>query len=812
MKSRTIDLGIDLGTTNSVAAVMVDGEPEVVNSDWDVPLTPSCVAVNERGELEVGRGAVNVLRTDDMNAADGFKRFMGTSKTWFFPRSGESYGPTQLSKMILQSLKRNVETFLNEEIDAAVITIPAVFGERERTATLMAATEAGFDYAELVQEPIAAGLAYGWNVSDDDRPFLIYDIGGGTFDAALLQIVNGQLIVRSHRGDQGLGGRNIDAAIVDRVIAPALRDRVDPSEISRKNRELLWRSEDPKIRLSQLDSVKLALEGCVNDLSGRPCTDVLPISRKDLDPLIDAVTLRTIKVVEELLAEVGVLASDLRGIVLVGGPTRSPRLRAVLTERFGDILQTRVDPMTVVARGAALHAASLIRRPSANVAAKTPDGLRTLRVEYTPVTDRPSVTVGISGGAGRLEEGLSVRLTRTDGLWQTGLIPIKEGRVVTQVTVANQRRSCFTIELFDATGARLGTDPSEFHIISGLAAAAPPLSVSIGVSVSTPYGPKFMPFANRGDALPITKRMQFRTTQVVRAGDPESALEVYFLEGNSEKPQRCANLGTIKLTGEMIQKPLPADSVVEITLKIANSEPARATIDVPLLEWTLNKVFEIAQPPLPTAAELRQNLLTEGATAARLTAAGATLPNELASINRDVDVDLAKAANGDEEAAVRAGHALTRLGQMLEAIETKERSKLARFDLRETEGWVDKTVSSYGDVSQQASFDALQARARKAEVSEDARSIRAVQDDMIDLGRAVYWSQTGAWIAKFQELVADAKFVDSTQALSLTNEGRRALESGDVEMLRRVVIQLWNLSEHRDQDSPEARFMWLRPS
>lgn len=806
----TVDVGIDLGTTNSCAAVMVDGEPQIVpNVDEGDNLTPSCVAVNDRGELEIGRAAVNVLRMDSANAAEGFKRFIGTNHTWTFPTSGASYTPEQLSALVLQSIRRDLQTFLNEEVDSAVITIPAVFGERERSTTLSAAREAGFAYADLVQEPIAAGLAYGWGRTDDERPFLVYDIGGGTFDAAIVQVVHGQLIVRAHRGEHALGGRDIDRAILNRIVLPQLESRVDPAELDQKERRLLLLLEEAKKRLSRLSETKVPLEGSVIDTAGRPVDDVLAISRDDLNPLIDPVADRSFEVVQELLGETQLRVTDLRGIVLVGGPTRMPRLRALMEEKFGDMLQTKLDPMTVVAKGAALHAASIITRHEARREPQAGD-IQGLKIEYSPVSDQPTVPVGIRGEGSRIADGSSMRITRSDGLWQTGQIPVEGNRVITQVSLGEDHQSVFRIELFDPNGATVLVEPDEFAIVSGLAAAAPPLSKNIGVSVATPTGPRLQMLAKRGDPLPLRKREPFRTTKGVGAGDANVALEIVFLEGDSDKPHRCGTLRVIELTGAMIDKPLPANSDVEVTLKISTSEVMRATVHIPFLDRTLEEVFEITPEDVPSPTELKQNLALEHVVADRLTAAGSDLPVTVESVDSQIEEDLARAESGDAEAAVRAGHALARLGQMLEDMEREAEPKLAISAMIEMEEWVGKIASAYGDAEQQALFEELQRRAETARSSNDVRQARQIEEDLLDLGQAIYWLQPGAWIAKFQELASESKFVDPDAASNLVKDGRTALEVGDSELLKHVVIELWNLAEDSQRESPEARLMWLR--
>ena len=804
----TVDIGIDLGTSNSCAAVMVEGECQIVPPiESGDNLTPSCVAVNRRGELEVGSAAANVLITDSENAAEGFKRYIGTNHIWTFPANKNSYTPEQLSALVLRSMRRDVQTFLNESVDSAVITIPAVFGEHERSATLAAAKEAGFTNAELVQEPIAAGLAYGWGKNNDQRPFLVYDIGGGTFDAAIVQITQGQLVVRSHRGEHALGGRDIDRAILSQIVVPQLEGRVSPTELEPSNRKLLHILEDAKKRLSRVREIKVPLEGNVLDRSGQPAEDVLTISRDDLDRVVDPLVGRTIEVAQELLTETNLSPSDINGIVLVGGPTRMPRLRELLQQEFGDMLHTRLDPMTIVARGAAMHAASILKRSS--VTTEISD-VRQLRIEYTPVSDQSVVQVGIVVGGQPLADGHSVQISRSDGLWHTGLIPVQRNRVITEISLGDDLRSEFRVGLLDPGGNSLLVEPSEFAVVSGLAAAAPPLSKNIGVSVATPTGPSFHMIAKRGDPLPLTKRETFLTTRGVQAGASDIALEIVFLEGESDKPQRCETLGEIELTGAVLADSLPTNSEVEVTLKITTNDVARAVVHIPLLDRTIDEVFEIKPSDVPHLENLKQRLAIEHEVVARLTSGGSNLSVNIESLDSQVQSDVASAETGDTEAAVRVGHALTRLGQMLEDAERDAEPRLAVEAMDEAENWTEEVVANYGDRDQKLLFKTLQNDCNAARGSNDPRQARQVEEELQQLGMAIYWMQPGAWIAKFQTLATESAFVDQSAADDLVREGRTALEIGDSELLKRIVIELWNLTENPQMESPEARLMWLR--
>lgn len=815
MSRNTIDVGIDLGTTNSAAAVVVNGEAQIVLDDWDRPLTPSCVAVNKRGELEVGHGALQVLRTDSQNAVTGFKRFMGKQQGWPFPATGEKYTPEDLSAFVLETLRHNVERHLGDAVDAAVITIPANFGELERAATLSAARKAGFSHVELVQEPIAAGLAYGWNRTEDRRPFLVYDLGGGTFDVALLQVEAGQLVVRNHKGVEALGGRDIDVDILDHLVTPRLAGRVAAEELQRRRGELLYRVEEAKRGLSRVFSVSLALEGCIQDVDGRPVEDVITITRGEIEPFIDKLVEPTIRAVEEVLQEAGLSANDLRAIVLVGGPTRMPRLKALLAQRFGEILETRIDPMTVVARGAALHAASLLRRGSPAGSRPSAAGLIRLRVQYSPVSDADSVPVGFTGEDAPLPDGTTIRLSRTDGGWQSGRISVQNGRAVTRVLLGDERQSTFRIELFNAAGASIPVEPVEFVITRGLSAAPPPLSRSIGVSVEGLAGARVHRLAEAGTPLPHTVSEWFRTTRGVRAGDDDVVLEVHVLEGESDQPLRCRTIGHVTLSGGDIDQSLPANSEVEVSLRIEPSKTIEARVFIPFLDRTITEVFRLEQSPPPSVAELRQKLAIEQDNMQQLHRSGVALPSHLSQSAKQVEEDLQRAAAGDAEAALRADSTLHELSKAVEEVERREEPRLLAARVEGLAAWTKDLVEQFGDNEQHALVERLQERVREAQADRSMSGLdklRDIERELLELAREVYWSQPGAWIARFQKLASGQQYTDPEQASFWIAEGRRALELGDMQLLRQTVIALTELVEGEDRMSLEARLTWLRPA
>lgn len=271
MTHSTIDYGIDLGTTNSEIALFTHGDgnkTEVIKNIEGFENTPSAVwiqkgGVDEQGRkkddrLVVGRQAKDRVEEDPGNAKQEFKRQMGKEESLDFTGTGRKMKPEELSAEVLKQLKKNVEEWKGENITAAVITVPADFSAAAIEATNRAARLAGLTASPLLQEPVAAAMAYGFQSNSDKVRWLVYDFGGGTFDAALIHVRDGMIRVENHGGDKYLGGKDIDYAIVDDLLAPAVRKRFSASDFYRKNEKyradfarLKKRSEEAKIRLSR---------------------------------------------------------------------------------------------------------------------------------------------------------------------------------------------------------------------------------------------------------------------------------------------------------------------------------------------------------------------------------------------------------------------------------------------------------------------------------------------------------------------------------------------------------------------------------
>jgi molecular chaperone DnaK len=367
-------IGIDLGTTNSVVAVMENGQPVVIVNQEGARTTPSVVGFGKDGDRLVGQVAKRQAVTNPENTVFSVKRFMGrkfnevTEETKRVPYSvaagsngdarisvrGKQYSPPEISAMVLQKLKQAAEDYLGEKVSDAVITVPAYFNDAQRQATKDAGQIAGLNVLRIVNEPTAAALAYGLDQKKDET-IAVFDLGGGTFDISVLEVGEGVVEVKSTNGDTHLGGDDFDQMIVDWMIAEFKKsDGIDLGKDRMALQRLKEAAEKAKIELSSVLETEINLPFVTADASG-PKHMTMKLTRAKLESLVEPLVQRTIEPLKQALADAGLKPADVDEVVLVGGSTRMPRVQDVVKEYFAKEPHKGVNPDEVVAIGAAVQ-------------------------------------------------------------------------------------------------------------------------------------------------------------------------------------------------------------------------------------------------------------------------------------------------------------------------------------------------------------------------------------------------------------------------------------------------------------------------
>jgi molecular chaperone DnaK len=371
-------IGIDLGTTNSVVAVMEGGEPVVITNPEGSRLTPSVVAFTKTGERLVGQVAKRQAVTNPENTVFSIKRFMGrrfdevTEEMKMVPYSvasvpngdvrikimNEQYAPPQISAMILQKLKQAAEEYLGQPVTKAVITVPAYFNDAQRQATKEAGSIAGLEVMRIVNEPTAAALAYGLDKKKDET-IAVYDFGGGTFDISILEVGEGVVEVKATNGDTHLGGDNLDQRIIEWIIAEFKKsDGIDLSKDRMALQRLKEAAEKAKMELSSVMETDINLPFITADQTG-PKHLQMKLTRARFEQLVEDLLQRTVGPTKQALSDAGLDPSKIDEVVLVGGSTRIPKVQQIVKDLFGKEPHKGVNPDEVVAVGAAIQAGVL---------------------------------------------------------------------------------------------------------------------------------------------------------------------------------------------------------------------------------------------------------------------------------------------------------------------------------------------------------------------------------------------------------------------------------------------------------------------
>ena len=352
-------IGIDLGTSNSAASVLVGGKPTVVPSAEGASqygkAFPSYVAFTDDGQMLVGEPARRQAVTNPENTISAIKRSMGTD--YKVTIHGKQYSPQEISAFILQKIKKDAESFLDEKVEKAVITVPAYFDDNQRTATKDAGTIAGLDVVRLVNEPTAASLAYGIDKQeDDDVNIMVYDLGGGTLDVTIMEFGGGIFEVKSTSGDTQLGGTDMDNVLLKYLSDEFEKENginlMDDDQAVQRLREA---AEKAKIELSTTLTTEVNLPFITMGKDGSPKNLIVSLTRAKLEELVDDIVKKSGKPMQQALDDAKMSKSDIDKIILVGGPTRMPIVQKYVEKFIGKSIERGIDPMECVSMGAAIQ-------------------------------------------------------------------------------------------------------------------------------------------------------------------------------------------------------------------------------------------------------------------------------------------------------------------------------------------------------------------------------------------------------------------------------------------------------------------------
>lgn len=815
MNRTTIDFGIDLGTTNSAIAVFTGnhGEPTKIIKNTtdgnDADITPSAVYINKKGVLRVGRRAKDRIVDEDEDVHIEFKRQMGTDHVYSFKSSGENRKPEELSAEVLKSLRADVQQRTGEVVEASVITVPAAFEAHQTHATLKAAQLAGFKASPLLQEPVAAALAYGFQVDQEKSYWLVYDFGGGTFDAAIIKSEEGTIHVAHHGGDNFLGGSNIDWAIVEKLIAPRVVKELGLTDFTRGNKQ--WQRAFAKLkRAAEIAKIDLSrneratLETCkFADDSGNEIEFECELTRDEVVNVAEPIIQRSVEISKRVLKDQKLGKDAIRKVILVGGPTLAPYFREILAAKIGIPLDHTVDPLTVVASGAAVFAGT--QRLDARVVAPAAIGEYQLELakSFKPVglDSAPMVGGKVSSASAQDFTGFTLELVNTKTQWRSGKVSLRpDGVFLANLHAEKSERNTFSIELCDASGRKQKIKPDTLTYTIGVGGdVEQPLINSMGIALANNEYDKLF---EKGRGLPLKATRDYRTTHPIRQGRAEEVFRIPVVEGENEKADRNRLNGALEIRGDMVRRDLPAGSEVEVTLKMDESRILTVAAYVPLLDEEFAAKIEMKRHQ-PNPDELKRDYEAEmkrfrevkskaaatgGETAERLVE-----EVEASPLAQDVKETLA-AAKADPTAALQGEKRLLELKLKLdEAADALEWPALVS-ESRDWLGYLAKVADQHGNSQQKQKADDVAAEVEEIIRNHKPDRLRKKIEQIARLYYEIVMAQPGWWVYQFQKMEEQQEGMsDQSKAGRLLGQGRDCLSKNNAAGLQNVVRQLWDL-------------------
>ena len=832
-----MQIGIDLGTSNSSIASTRDGRPRLFRTPEGTEVMPSVIYVDRRGNHTVGVRAYDQAILAPENVAQGFKRLMGTATKLHFASSGQEMLPEAASAEVLRTLVGYALVESGEAaVEGAVVTIPAAFNQLQSEATLAAAGQAGLDRVALLQEPVAAAMAAMAGSDTRDGQFLIYDLGGGTFDLALVQAANGTVNVVAHEGVNMLGGRDFDRLILDQLVRPWLLGTFSlPADFAAD------RTYDRLLRVA-----RLAAERAKMELSARPDTSIsasddlvrledgrgepiyldVPITRAQLDALVEPLVARTVDLSRAIVDAAGYGLSDISRVVLIGGPTKMPLIRARIGAALGIPVEDpqRVDPMTAVAAGAAIYADSRDWSGTTSVAkprravAEAGEAIA-VGYEYDARTASAAARLRVVRRAG--PEGVAVQIESTLG-WSSGRLGLDTPAELS-LPLPDMGPNRFRAIVFDPAGRPVPDAGQEWVIERAAAASAGiPASQTIGVKVQDDAGRNTIAtLVPKGALLPLSGTAKFRAVQLLRAGaSGQLRLELFQVSDPAVlDPALNLHIGEFRIRGADLPDGMAVRRGTELMVHWAMNEgqTLEAELEIPDLAQTFDTanfydwqtglqsfegedggrlattVLDRAEEDLDQAAKILPL-----PSRAPLTPLRTRLNAARASLEGSADPDARRAA-AEEARLVRQGVA-TACGN------PAARTAILRRDLTDQMRFFDRDVRPSAPSSAAARADQL-ATSVRAELEPGTADGFDVADALIREINSLYWSeglrQPGfcamywRWIRVERHLMRDKDRFDADR-----EAGDRHLAAGDMDALRECLRAMWRnkISEPRRGD------------
>jgi len=621
---KAVNFGIDLGTTNSLITKYENGNVTIFKNPIGHKETLASVVAFRNDRILVGDKAREYMLKDTVNVFGGFKRRMGTDEKFYVVNLDENVTPVQLSTYVLKELQQFVHT--GERPEAAVITIPASFDTMQSNATKIAGEEAGLQEVFLLQEPIAASLAYFNHQADEnhDGYWFVYDLGGGTFDIALVKIEGGEMKVTDHEGNNFLGGLDFDLMIVEQLIVPEIAARTGISDFDTQLAtqygpyeklyyQLLYKAEEIKKELSTMPRSELDLSA---EIDGRQYDFFITITREQFNHVIARRVEETIHMLQQVLDRNQLSAAAIRQVILVGGSTFIPFVRQQIEAATGIPVNSQIDPTTAVAVGAGYYAANKYYTPKDNSNLRVGNDIDDLLDEITgaedplPEAGRPTLSLHLSYSkmSKETEEVLLVkadgpflnhyyRIIRSDGGFDTGFVFLKS-KFTEFLPLLPGINNTFTLSVYDEAHLELTAVKEEIVISQGqyhIAGQPLPKDICIEIDDKENNTTRLEPVFEKNSLLPVKKTLYREISKTIKKGSDDKII-LNILEGDRfTRPLSNLTIGCIEISGKDLTSDLLKGSDIEMQFVMSDNRELSTEVYLIMTQQTFKNVFNITE-------------------------------------------------------------------------------------------------------------------------------------------------------------------------------------------------------------------------
>lgn len=807
-------IGIDLGTTNS-AICSYDGDTvKNYKSPEQHSVTPSAIYISRRGKL-YGARAYPMSAFQPQNTATKFKRLMGTNTPITIPAMKITMTPEECSAEVLRVLFSYLpEDIRNDPDTGTVITVPAAFNQMQRDATMAASELAGIGKVALMQEPVAAVMSV-MRSRKHDGMFLIYDLGGGTFDIALAESISGRVSLLEHGGISMCGGSDIDKILVDNVVKPWLVDNFSLPEgfsIDQRYQSIIryatYAAEQAKIELSSKDESKIFMDEAEIKIKDQSASDIyidIPITRQILNQLIEHQISETIEATREVLNRAQLTPNDIERIVFIGGPTQYKPIRDLVSFQLGIAPDTQVDPMTAVAEGAAIYAES-IDWSTARRSRKTSrgsisgGGILDVRFEYISRTSDTKARIAVKS-SGILLPGTQFQIDNLDTGWTSGRLELKDGTNL-DLALTKNGENLFKVFVFDPQGGPIRLDQSSIVITRTSATIdAIPASHSIAVEVreSLTSSARTLDYlVHKGDSLPCKGRKSYRSSEALRANGPGSIRFNLFENDIDSSVEDSEPVGCIKITGEDFDEGIiqPGDELI-CDFEMSDSGKLYINISVPSIGATIDKDFYSRQEGQINYSTAGKQIIEEGnrillriddmsgnINDSRLETARAKLQNAYELVD----------SMGDPEDCKRAAEDVRGAKKILSQVRIENLNTARQADLDYMISFFNDHIRGIAKTSEINVYENMTKTAARVKSNTKSNEFEDIIDRMRGMNWQILWRQDWFVVGRFKKFVQqEYMFTDKVLFKQLVQLGNDAVKKDDMDKLRKVVGQLYGI-------------------